>query len=62
MSAISQEKRDKTEVENYEYNISSFGKRVTAGMNGNKRFEAKFGAKCSSFRQSSVGYSLLTLS
>lgn len=43
--AISQEKKDKTEDAGYEYNISSLGKIVTAGMNGNKhdlkrRFEA----------------------
>jgi hypothetical protein len=34
--AISQVKRDKTEEADYEYNISSFGRIVTAGMNGNK--------------------------
>jgi hypothetical protein len=33
---ISQVKKDKTEDARYEYNISSLGKIVTAGMNGNK--------------------------
>jgi hypothetical protein len=57
--AISQEKKDKTEDADYEYNISSLGKLMTAGMNGNKRdSKRRFGAKSSYIRQSIVRYSI----
>jgi hypothetical protein len=38
---MSQEKRDKTEEADYEYNISSLGKRLTAGMNGNNAIRSE---------------------